>query len=89
MPEHGIIEARRQELLALLDRYTQDGTQRVNWLTTQDDEVCALCAAREKRVMTIAEAQAELKGNFCESDNTALGCRCTLTVVENDFDEMP
>ena len=89
MHERGIIEARRQELLAQLDRYTQDGTQRVNWLTTQDDDVCALCAAREQRVLTVAEAHAELKGHFCESDNTELGCRCTLTVVENDFDEMP
>lgn len=89
MREHGIIEARRQELLAQLDRYIQDGTQRLNWLTTQDDNVCALCAAREQRVLTVAEAQAELKGNFCESDNTNLGCRCTLTVVENAFDEMP
>jgi hypothetical protein len=89
MREQKIIEARRQELLAQLERYTQDGTQRVNWLTTQDDQVCAICAAREQRVLTIAEAQAELKGNFCESDNAELGCRCTLTVVENDFDEMP
>jgi hypothetical protein len=89
MREQEIIEARRRELLAQLDRYAQDGTQRVNWLTTQDGEVCSLCAAREQRVLTIAEAQAELKGDFCESNNTELGCRCTLTVVENDFDEMP
>lgn len=83
------IDARRQELLALLDRYTQDGARRVNWLTTQDDKVCALCAAREQRVLTIAEAQVELKGQFCESSDSELGCRCILTVVENDFDEMP
>jgi hypothetical protein len=83
------IDARRQELLDQLDRYAQDGTQRVNWLTTQDDRVCSLCAAREQRVLTIAEAQAELKGRFCESDDSELGCRCTLTVVETDFDEMP
>lgn len=83
------IDARRQELLALLDRYTQDGARRVNWLTTQDDKVCALCAAREQRVLTIAEAQVELKGLFCESTDSELGCRCILTVVENDFDEMP
>jgi hypothetical protein len=39
--------------------------------------------------LTIAEAQAELTGKFCESKDSELGCRCTLTVVENDFDEMP
>jgi hypothetical protein len=83
------LEARRQELLEQLDRYTQDGTRRVNWLTTQDDRVCSLCAAREQRALTIAEAQAELQGKFCESDNLELGCRCALTVVETDFDEMP
>lgn len=83
------LDARRQELLDQLDRYTQDGTRRVNWLTTQDDRVCSLCAAREQRVLTVAEAQAELKGKFCESNDSELGCRCTLTVVENDFDEMP
>jgi hypothetical protein len=89
MQEGTAIDVRRQELLAQLDRYTQDGARRVNWLTTQDDRVCALCAAREQRVLTIAEAQAELKGKFCESSNSELGCRCTLTVVETDFDEMP
>jgi hypothetical protein len=89
MHEHKPIEARRQELLDQLDRYMHDGARRVNWLTTQDDGVCALCAAREQRVLTITEAQAELKGTFCESDNAEFGCRCTLTVVENDFDEMP
>ena len=89
MDQNTLIDDRRQELLAQLDRYTQDGARRVNWLTTQDDGVCALCAAREQRVLTITEAQAELKGTFCESDNAEFGCRCTLTVVENDFDEMP
>jgi hypothetical protein len=84
-----LIEARRQELLEQLDRYAQDGTRRVNWLTTQDDRVCSLCAAREQRALTISEAQAELKGKFCESNDSEFGCRCTLTVVENDFDEMP
>jgi hypothetical protein len=83
------IDVQRQELLTQLDRYTQDGTRRVNWLTTQDDQVCARCAAREQRVLTVAEAYAELKGEFCESTDPERGCRCTLTVVENDFDEMP
>lgn len=89
MYQNVLIEARRQELLDQLDRYMQDGARRVNWLTTQDDKVCALCTAREQRALTITEAQAELKRHFCESTNTELGCRCTLTVVENDFDEMP
>jgi hypothetical protein len=88
---HGdtLMDVQRQELLALLDRYTQDGTRRVNWLTTQDDQVCARCADREQRVLTVAEAYAELKGGFCESTDPERGCRCTLTVVETDFDEMP
>ncbi len=88
---HGesLLEVRRQELLAQLDRYTQDGARRVNWLTTQDDQVCARCAAREQRVLTVAEASAELNGRFCESNDPERGCRCALTVVENDFDEMP
>jgi len=84
-----LIEAKRQELLALLDRYTEDGARRVNWLTTQDDQVCARCTAREQRVLTVAEARTELNGRFCESSDAARGCRCTLTVVETDFDEMP
>ena len=61
MHENTPIEARRQELLDQLDRYMQDCARRVNWLTTQDDGVCALCAERG-RVLTITEAQAELKG---------------------------
>ena len=64
MHENTPIEARRQELLDQLDRYMRDGARRINWLTTQDDDVCALCAAREQRVLTITEAQAELKGTF-------------------------
>ena len=83
------VDDRRQELLAQLDRYTQDGVRRVNWLTTQDNQVCALCAAREQRVLTIAEARQELQGRFCESSLSERGCRCALTVVETDFDEMP
>ncbi|HEX9869812.1 MAG TPA: hypothetical protein VGC99_14675 [Candidatus Tectomicrobia bacterium] len=89
MDQETLLDARRQELLAQLDRYTQDGARRVNWLTTQDDQVCALCSAREQRVLTIAEARQELQGRFCESSASAHGCRCALTVVETDFDEMP
>jgi hypothetical protein len=89
MHKETILEAQRQELLALLDRYIQDGARRVNWLTTQDDQVCPRCTAREQRVLTVAEAQAELRGRFCESSDLERGCRCTLTVVETDFDEMP
>jgi hypothetical protein len=84
-----LIDAQRQDLLALLDRYAQDGVNRVNWLTTQDDQVCSRCAAREQRLLTVAEAQAELKERFCESSDPERGCRCTLTAVESDFDEMP
>jgi len=89
MAQETLIDGRRQELLALLDRYTQDGARRVNWLTMQDDQVCARCAAREQRVLTVAEANAELNGGFCDASDQEGGCRCTLTVVENDFDEMP
>jgi hypothetical protein len=89
MAQEPLIESQRQELLALLDRYLQDGVRRVNWLTTQDDQVCARCAAREQGPLTIAEARTILQGHWCESRDRARGCRCTLTVVETDFDEMP
>jgi small-conductance mechanosensitive channel len=89
MHQETLLDAQRQELLVQLDRYTQDGVRRVNWLTTQDDQVCALCTAREQRVLTIAEASKELQGRFCESNALERGCRCALTVVETDFDEMP
>ena len=89
MAHDTLLNDRRQELLALLDRYTQDGVGRVNWLTTQDDKVCARCATREQRALTVAEVRTALQGNWCEAHDPALGCRCTLTVVETDFDEMP
>ena len=89
MAQETLMEVRRQELLALLDRYADDGVRRVNWLTTQDDRVCALCRAREQRVLTVAEARDALKGRFCEASDLQRGCLCTLTVVEGDFDEMP
>jgi len=90
MAQETLIDGRRQELLALLDRYTQDGARRVNWLTTQDEHVCARCAAREQRgALTVAEVRTVLQGNWCEGPDPELGCRCTLTVVETDFDEMP
>jgi chaperonin cofactor prefoldin len=89
MAGNTLIDAQRQELLAQLDRYTEDGANRVNWLTTQDEQVCSRCAAREQRVLTIAEARAELKERFCDSNDPERGCRCTLTVVQTDFDEMP
>ena len=89
MAGNTLINTQRQELFAQLDRYTQDGVNHVNWLTTQDDQVCSRCAAREQRVLTIAEARAELQERFCESSDPERGCRCTLTVVQTDFDEMP
>jgi hypothetical protein len=89
MAEKTLMDDRRLELLALLDRYTADGVHLVNWLSTQDDRVCALCSAREQGVLTVAQAHAALDGRFCESDDEGRGCRCTLTVVETDFDEMP
>ena len=90
MAQEMLIDGRRQEMLALLDRYTQDGARRVNWLTTQDGRVCGRCATREQRgALTIAEARTALQGNWCDAPNPELGCRCTLTVVETDFDEMP
>jgi hypothetical protein len=90
MAQETLIDGRRQELLALLDRYLQDGARRVNWLTTQDEHVCACCAAREQRgALTVAEVRTALQGNWCEAPDPELGCRCTLTVVETDFDEMP
>ena len=90
MAQEALIDARRQELLALLERYTQDGARRVNWLTTQDEQVCACCAAREQRgALAVAEVHTALQGNWCKSPDPELGCRCTLTVVETDFDEMP
>ncbi len=90
MAQGTLIDARRQELLALLDRYTQDGARRVNWLTTQDEHVCARCADREQRgALTVAEVHTTLQGYWCEAPDPELGCRCTLTVVETDFDEMP
>jgi hypothetical protein len=39
--------------------------------------------------LTIAQAVAELNDEFCESSDPERGCRCTLTVVESNFDEMP
>jgi hypothetical protein len=89
MAENTLMDDQRLELLALLDRYTADGGSRLNWLTTQDDRVCALCRAREQGVLTVAQARAALEGRFCEADDQERGCRCTLTVVETDFDEMP
>ena len=89
MAENTLMAVRRQELLTQLDRYLQDGVQRVNWLTTQDGEVCSLCAQREQRALTVAEARAILQGRFCDADEHHRGCRCALTVIESDFDEMP
>jgi hypothetical protein len=89
MAQQTLLDGQRQELLALLDRYIQDGVQRVNWLTTQDEQVCARCTTREQRPLTIAEARTVLQGIWCEARDPERGCRCTLTVVETDFDEMP
>ena len=89
MAQETLMDVRRQELLTQLDRYLEDGVQRVNWLTTQDGEVCALCAQREQHALTVAEARAILQGQFCDADEHQRGCRCTLTVIESDFDEMP
>jgi hypothetical protein len=90
MAQETLIDGRRQELLALLDRYAQDGARRVNWLTTQDEHVCTRCADREQRgALTVAEVRTTLQGSWCEAPDPELGCRCTLTVVETDFDEMP
>ena len=89
MAHETLLDSQRQELLALLDRYTQDGARRINWLTMQDDQVCSRCATREQRPLTLAEARAALQGDWCEARNAEHGCRCTLTVVETDFDEMP
>jgi hypothetical protein len=85
----GTMEDARQDLQAQLDRYDQDGVTLVNWLTTQDDQVCPLCASREKKVLTIAEARRVLEGTFCHPHEPEGRCRCLLTVVEGRSDEMP
>lgn len=85
----GALENARQELLAQLDRYEQDGVTRVNWLTTQDDQVCPLCASREQKPLNLGEARQELAGAFCQPIAPNHRCRCALTVVEGRFDEMP
>jgi hypothetical protein len=90
MTQDTIINGRRRELLALLERYVLDGARRVNWLTTQDEHVCAACAGREQRgALSVAEVRLTLQGSWCEAPDLELGCRCILTVVETDFDEMP
>ena len=90
MAQETLLDGRRQELLTLLDRYVQDGARRVNWLTTQDEQVCACCAAREQRgALTTAEVRNALQENWCKAPDPELGCRCTVTVVETDLDEMP
>jgi hypothetical protein len=89
MDRTGMMEDARQELQAQLDRYDHDGVTLVNWLTTQDDQVCPLCASREQTVLTIAEARHILEGTFCQPREPEGRCRCLLTVVEGRSDEMP
>ena len=67
MDRTGMMEDARQELQAQLDRYDHDGVTLVNWLTTQDDQVCPLCASREQTVLTIAEARHILEGTYAAS----------------------
>ena len=85
----GTMEDARQDLQAQLERYDQDGVTLVNWLTTQDDQVCPLCASREKKALTIAEARHVLEGTFCQPPKPEGRCRCLLTVVEGRSEEMP
>lgn len=81
-PLQGTVDDWRRDLLEQLARLEQicvpPGT-RVLWFTANDEHVCRLCAARDQRSFSYAEARAELQGEFCRP---APGdrCRCSFVV---------
>ena len=79
----GTVNDWRKEMLEELRDLESGGITRVEWLTARDEHVCPLCAAREGKIYTIAEARKELEGEFCKPGDPDDRCRCTfLAIIE-------
>ena len=77
----GTVNDWRKELLDMLNELSNGGVTKVEWLTAQDEVVCPLCAKRDGKKYTIAEARKELAGEFCKPTDPDDKCRCTFLAV--------
>lgn len=83
-PEHSVrlIEARAAMLEQLVE-FERDGIEHVDWRDAGAGQ-CPKCRNRHGRRMTIAQARALLRTEFCTAGRTKAlddpfqGCRCTL-----------
>ncbi len=78
MGRQGTIADWREVLLTLLKHSESQGIATVKWSTANDRHVCPLCASREGKIYTIAEAKRELQGEFCKPGDPDDKCRCSF-----------
>jgi hypothetical protein len=75
----------REKMLAHLVESSDNGANKVEWYTAQDEHVCPLCVARNRKIYTFEQAKKELEGEFCKPSDPDDRCRCRccfLTVVK-------
>lgn len=72
----------RKDMLEILSHLKSQDVVTVTWQSSNDNHVCPLCAARNRKIYTIDEAKKELKGKFCQPGDPDDRCRCSFTTVE-------
>ena len=70
------LEESRTKWFVAISHYRKAGVTTIRWCTSGGRLVCALCAAREGRVFTLAELAEVLAGEFCRPKLGGIGCRC-------------
>lgn len=78
MGAQGTVKGWRRDILRIARDGRREGVERFEWLTARDDLVCPKCHARDGRVFTFAELEAELEGKFCAPGDADDRCRCTV-----------
>lgn len=77
----GTVDDWRKEMLAHLVERSDNGINKVEWSSAQDEHVCALCANRDGKIYTFEQAKKELEGEFCRPSDPDDRCRCIFLAV--------
>lgn len=80
----GTINDWRKDMLVHLVERSDNGANKVEWYTAQDEHVCPLCAARNKKIYTFEQARKELESEFCKPGDPDDRCRCCFLPVVDD-----
>jgi hypothetical protein len=74
------MEESKCQLFNQLDNFEKEGViSKLEWLTANDENVCAECAKRNRKIYSIPAARKLLNSDFCSSK----WCRCCFVATED------